>query len=96
MFLCLFMYTIAPCPSGQEYNTATTSCEPCAINFYKDNAATVNGEYATCTECPANLNSRTAGTGSTSLSDCSVGTYSYMYMHSSSISDCCDSCEYKR
>ena len=55
------------------------ACEPCAINFYKDNAATVQGEYATCTECPANLNNRTAGTGSTSLSDCSVGMYIRAY-----------------
>ena len=64
---------VGPCASGLEYYSVTQTCEPCAINFYKDNNAVARGEYTSCVQCP-DAAFRTLGTGATSVSDCNIVT----------------------
>ena len=63
------------CSDGQEMaeleNIAGTSCSPCAIGYYKNNAEGVDGRFQNCTMCPPEF--ITAGTGSTNVAACTVG-----------------------
>lgn len=53
------------CDKGFRHN-AGGSCDPCEVDFYKDQRGN-----SSCIQCPAN--STTAGVASTSIDNCTIG-----------------------
>ena len=58
------------CPDGEEYNSATDSCDRCPIGYYKKND--VDGDFSPCVLCPTEF--ITAMNGTKLMSDCNIGT----------------------
>ena len=60
----------ADCASGSEYNFITQVCDTCLRGYYRDRNDKLQMDCQLC-----DVNFITLGTGSTSVSDCSVSEY---------------------
>ena len=63
---------LASCPSGQDLDIISNTCQDCPIGFYKNNSASDGDAFGRCVECSSS-GFRTLSTGAVSESDCNVG-----------------------
>lgn len=69
-FFKFYFLFLATCDPGHYLNSKDQQCTPCMKGFFKQS----NGNQS-CTACPEN--GTTSVTGSTSISNCSIGNMKY-------------------